>query len=54
MTEMRGSAPTAECLAQWETTTTTTTTMEPQNGGLMFDESFATAVVALAAFALYS
>merc|ERR1719201_2037560 len=53
MTEMRGSAPTAECLAQWETTTTTTK-MEPQNGGLMFDESFATAVVALAAFALYS
>merc|ERR1719387_1275082 len=44
ITEMRGSAPTAECLADWATTTTTT---EPQTGAFLLDESFAKASLAL-------
>ena len=54
MTEMRGSAPTAECLAQWETTP------EPQDDEMLLldtsdpllHESFA-AALGLAAIALF-
>ena len=49
MTEMRGSSPTAECVAQWRTP-------EPQHTGdslTLYGESFA-AAFALAAIALYA
>jgi hypothetical protein len=62
MTEMRGSAPTAECLAKWETTPQpqgSETQPQPQQGetvpieSTLLDESSAVAV-ALAAVALFA
>jgi hypothetical protein len=52
MTEMRGSAPTAECLAQWGTTAETQENeMVQHDMSPLLDESFA-AALALAAISL--
>jgi len=50
VTDMRGSAPTEECLAQWRTPVAAKASQENLE---LFDESFA-ATVALAALALYA
>ena len=59
MTEMRGSAPTAECQAQWRAATSTTSEPEPELEALQdanelwIQESFA-AALALGALGLYA
>jgi hypothetical protein len=59
MTEMRGSSPAAECLAQWKTTPKPEAAANPSasevshENPLLLDESFA-AGLALAAIALYA
>merc|ERR1719352_1101262 len=52
VTEMRGSSPTAQCLAQWATPAPTDAPWAPEDLTLL-DESFAT-TFALAALALYA
>jgi len=66
MTEMRGSAPTQECLAQWGTPepepekeetvaeTAVETAAPPPEGVSLLDESFAAPFALAAAIALYA